>query len=118
MWLSNLTDLYAFGALIPQHASILHQLTDVKSRSTRPAGSWELKEKRAMSLFPKEDSILKIMQGRAWVTLGDGVHDRDAHYGDHVLEAGQTLMVHAGQRVVFESLDSRQTLYFDFRPCA
>ncbi len=58
------------------------------------------------------------MQEPSGGILGAGVQDRDAHYGDHVLEAGQTLMVHAGQRVVFESLDSRQTLYFDFRPCA
>ena len=82
----------------------------------RPVGCWPLAANRALSLHPVQTSFLHITQGRVWATLGVGVQPRDAGYGDCFLEAGQALAVLAGQRVVFESLDKVNPVYFSFTP--
>ena len=81
-----------------------------------PVGCWPLAAKRALSLHPVQTSVLHIAQGRVWVTLGEGVQPRDAGYGDCFLEAGDALEVQAGQRVVFESVDRVEPVYFSFTP--
>jgi Protein of unknown function (DUF2917) len=63
-----------------------------------------------------QTSVLHIAQGRVWATLGEGVQPRDAGYGDCFLEAGDALEVQAGQRVVFESVDRVEPVYFSFSP--
>ena len=60
------------------------------------AGTWKLAAGGALSLHPRERSLLEITHGRAWVTLGG------EQAGDHVLEAGERLLVAAGQHVVLE----------------
>jgi hypothetical protein len=82
----------------------------------RPVGCWPLAANRALSLHPVQTSVLHIAQGRVWVTLGEGVQPRDAGYGDCFLDAGDTLAVQAGQRVVFEAVDKADQVYFSFSP--
>lgn len=65
-------------------------------------GCWKLAPGQAISLQPREAGALRIAQGQVWVTL-DGPHQGHGNeLGDHFLQAGQQLGVHAGQRVVFE----------------
>ena len=69
---------------------------------------------QVFSLFAEQDSELRIKQGRVWATLGTGGDDADDNYGDHFLDAGQTLGVAKGQNLVFESLHFSMPVSFDF----
>jgi hypothetical protein len=61
---------------------------------------------QVISLFALEDSELCIKHGKVWATVGAGGDDMDDNYGDHFLEAGQTLSVLKGQNLVFESMNA------------
>lgn len=89
--------------------------TSQKIQILRRAGSWRLTPQRAMSLLPRKDSQLLIVQGTAWITLEKPLHHWARSDGDHFLQAGQTLHVPAGTRCVMESRDSQEDLYFDWR---
>ncbi len=67
-----------------------------------PARGWRLDARRAMSLRPQVPSRLHITQGRAWVTLGKAHEGAGNESGDLVLNAGESLMVPAGARLVME----------------
>jgi Protein of unknown function (DUF2917) len=118
------TCLDAFYASEPTSAATSHAAakvakigtTTAAAESIRPAGCWPLAANRALSLHPAQTSVLHIAQGRVWATLGEGVQPRDAGYGDCFLEAGDTLDVQPGQRVVFESVDGAEPVYFSFIP--
>ncbi len=69
------------------------------------SGAFLLAPAHALGLYPKQPSSLQISCGQAWVTFGDGM--------DHVLQAGQSLRVPAGSRVVLESLYG-SVVKFDF----
>lgn len=62
-------------------------------------GCWKLEAGRAVTLRPTVAGLLRIAQGRVWVT-GEGPHERLT--GDLFLEAGMCLPVRAGQRLVIE----------------
>ena len=61
----------------------------------------------AIRLAPRAPMALRIAEGQAWITLGQGVATND----DLVLCAGQTLQVAVGQRVVVEPLGDRRLQY-------
>ena len=61
------------------------------------AGCWKLAPGRALSLHPRERSVLAIAQGRVWLTLSG------ASPADHVLQAGDRIAIAAGQHVVMEA---------------
>ena len=61
----------------------------------------------AVSLSPTVPLTLRIAEGQAWVTLGQGLVDG----GDVVLCAGQSLPLAAGQKVVIEALGGRRLQY-------
>ena len=61
------------------------------------AGCWKLTPGRALSLHPRERSVLEIAQGRVWLTLSG------ASPADHVLQAGDRIAIAAGQHVVMEA---------------
>lgn len=61
------------------------------------AGCWRLMPGRALSLKPRQAGVLRIAQGRVWLTAG-------ARLGDCVLEAGDALAIEPGQHVVMEPL--------------
>jgi hypothetical protein len=62
-------------------------------------GCWKLAAGRAVTLQPASPGHLRIAQGRVWATL-TGPHARRA--GDLFLQAGESLPLRAGQRVVLE----------------
>ena len=67
----------------------------------KAAGWWPLAAGHAITLHPDTAGELRIGQGCVWLTL-DGPHERRA--GDLFLEAGASLPIAAGQRVVLEPL--------------
>ena len=71
------------------------------------AGCWKLASGRALSLRPRQHSVLEIAQGRAWVTVGDSGRWRPgparATGADLVLQAGERLAVEPGRHVVIEA---------------
>ena len=76
--------------------------TATASAAVHP-GTWQLADKRAMSLRPRRPFVLSVAQGRLWATL-DGPHrGSPAGLGDHVLEAGDSLTVAPGRRLVVET---------------
>lgn len=84
--------------------------------STVKVGCWPLQPAKAISLFSTEDSLLTIKQGKVWATLNAGSDNRADGYGDHFLSAGDSLIVHKGQHLVFESIKGDLPVFFDFAP--
>lgn len=71
------------------------------------AGCWKLASGRALSLRPRQRSVLEIARGRAWVTVGDGARwwpwpARGAGV-DLVLQTGERLTIGPGRHVVVEA---------------
>ncbi len=71
-------------------------------------GAWQLAAGQATSLKAASASVLRIRQGRVWVT-----RDATAHWGseDLVLAPGETLAVRAGERIVMEPWDGHGATY-------
>ncbi|CAN7621836.1 DUF2917 domain-containing protein [Variovorax sp. LjRoot290] len=71
-------------------------------------GAWQLSAGAATSLRASSASILRIRQGRVWVT-----RDATDVWGseDLVLAPGETLAVAAGERIVMEPWDSHGATY-------
>lgn len=69
------------------------------------AGCWTLAAGRALSLHPRQRSVLEVAHGRVWLTVtqrgprGSGWHTT---VGDQVLQAGERLTLEPGQHVVME----------------
>ena len=84
--------------------------------ATALPGTWKLPRGRAITLRPATSGILRIAHGRVWATL-DGPHgQRPCDSGDHVLEVGRSLFVHAGQRVVIEAWNPSGAAWFAWDP--
>ena len=79
-------------------------------------GTWKLARGRAITLRPTTDGILRVAHGRIWATV-DGPHGgTPAASGDHVLEVGRSMVLHAGQRVVIEAWQRSGAAYFAWDP--
>lgn len=68
-----------------------------------------------MSLLPRQDSQLLIVQGTAWITWGKPTGHGGPSDGDHFLKAGQIVDVPAGAHLVMEARHSEETVHFDWR---
>ena len=78
------------------------------SRAVTAAGSTgTVAAGAAVTLAPKSAMVLRIAEGQAWVTLGQGL----GNSSDVFLCAGQSLSVAAGQSVVVEPLNGRRLQY-------
>ncbi|CAN5273826.1 hypothetical protein BH10PSE18_BH10PSE18_17000 [soil metagenome] len=71
-------------------------------------GAWQLESGQAMTLKAASASVLRIRQGRVWVT-----RDATDQWGseDLVLAPGDSLRVATGQRLVMEPWDSFGATY-------
>jgi Protein of unknown function (DUF2917) len=80
-----------------------------QGNSCAHSGSFALRAGRAISLQPQGASTLRITHGAAWVTLA-------SLPGDHILRAGDSLPIRAGDAVVLEDWRSPkcESLYFDW----
>lgn len=65
-------------------------------------GAWQLEAGQAITLKAARPSVLRVRQGRVWVT-----RDATDHWGseDLVLAPGESMTVDAGQRIVMEPWD-------------
>lgn len=89
-----------------------------KLKTVRWAGTWRLAPQRALSLLPRRDSQLLVVQGGAWVTWDHPLAPGARTGGDHFLEAGHSLDVPAGVRLVMEARQGQADLRFDWREMA
>jgi len=71
-------------------------------------GAWQLAAGEATSLKARAHSVLRIRQGRVWVT-----RDATDTWGseDLVLAPGESLQVAAGTRIVMEPWDAHGATY-------
>jgi hypothetical protein len=90
--------------MAPPAAHTSHQSPQAAAPTS--ARTWPLSAGRAMALHASHACTLQVHSGCVWVTL-DGPHTGAANdSGDVFLNAGTTLRVPAGQRVVLEALHS------------
>lgn len=80
----------------------LQQSVQASQAGCAAAGTWKLAAGQAVSLRPHTPGVLKIAQGRVWLTLGGSLADLPGAAADHVLQAGERLTVAPGQHVVME----------------
>jgi len=69
----------------------------------RPAISYTLPAGQAMTVQARESGVLRVGQGRLWVTFSHAGRDLRVPAGDHFLGWGESLRLSAGQTVVMES---------------
>jgi hypothetical protein len=82
------------------------------------AGTWKLARDRAMSLRPRRASVLTLAEGRVWATV-DGPHGGPLPgMGDHILEAGDQLVVAPGRQLVIETWGAPASFHWDPLPQA
>ncbi len=82
-----------------------------------PARECFLESGQAHSLHPRAALQLRVLRGRAWVTLGAGPGGWLGASGDVLLHAGQSVCVPAGARAVVEPL-GRDGLHYQWRAAA
>lgn len=64
---------------------------------------WELSAGQAQTLRARQAGLLRVVQGRLWLTFSDAARDSRVRAGDHFLLPGQSLALAAGDIVVLES---------------
>ncbi len=74
-------------------------------RAVAAEGACTLAPATARSLRATAPVLLRVLRGRAWLTLGSGPGGWLADSGDLVLHAGQSVRLQPGQHVVLEPLD-------------
>ena len=79
-------------------------------------GTWQLARGRATTLRPVADGILRVAHGCLWATR-EGPHGGTPFdSGDHILAAGRSMFVRAGERVVIEAWVPAGNAYFAWDP--
>ncbi|RYF28079.1 MAG: DUF2917 domain-containing protein [Comamonadaceae bacterium] len=78
------------------------------------AGTWTLGACRALTLCPRQRSVLTVASGGLWLT----VSGKGAPAADHVLRPGDTFVVQAGQKAVLERWDPREDVAFGWDAAA
>jgi hypothetical protein len=71
--------------------------------ASRPAIGYTLPAGQAMTVQARESGVLRVGQGRLWVTFSQADRDPCVPAGDHFLGLGESLRLSAGQTVVMES---------------
>lgn len=71
-------------------------------------GAWQIAPGEAMSLKARTNSVLRVKQGRVWVTPDATLKNPSE---DLVLAPGESLAVAAGQRIVMEAWDGYGATY-------
>ena len=101
-------------------ASQAQQSISLGQASKAAVGGWTLEAARAVAMCPRKPSVLQVTQGEVWVTLTGPHAGHGNERGDVFLQAGQTLHIPSGQRVVLESLGKPGDLpvRFDWVPAS
>ena len=88
------------------------------SLNSRPASDCTLQAGQALTLQARQTGVLRILQGRVWITFSHADRDHRVPAGDHFLGHGESLQLSAGQAVVMESWgEGGETLaHFSWEP--
>jgi hypothetical protein len=79
-------------------------------------GTWKLAAGRAITLQPREAGMLRVAHGRVWATF-DGPHAGPRNdLGDHVLGAGERLVLRPEQKLVIEAWSGESPAFFSWDP--
>ena len=92
--------------MFPRNVLESQQFEPASVASRTAAGCWKLATGRALSLRPRTHGVLQIAQGQVWLTVSGSLADRPGVPEDHVLRAGEQLVIAPGQHVVMEAWDS------------
>jgi len=81
---------------------------------------WKLNAGRATTLQPRQAGVFRVAQGAVWATVNGMQHGETELPGDHLLQAGDSLALQAGQRLVVEpwSPAANAPVYFSWEPVA
>jgi len=79
------------------------QFVQARQAGRPAAGCWKLATGHALSLRPRSHGVLQIVQGQVWLTLIGSLADWPGSAADHVLKAGEQLVIAPGQHVVMET---------------
>ena len=71
-------------------------------------GAWQIAPGEAMSLKARAASVLRVKQGRVWITPDATLANPSE---DLVLAPGESMAVAAGQRIVMEAWDGYGATY-------
>ncbi|MES2979288.1 MAG: DUF2917 domain-containing protein [Pseudomonadota bacterium] len=84
-----------------------------KAAATAPVA---LQPGAAVSFNAKRAGLLRVASGRVWATVSNAALDARVQGGDHVLGAGQTLSIRAGDKVVAEVIADRSPAWLAWEP--
>lgn len=73
-------------------------------------GAWQLDRERVVRLAPRETRFLRACSGQLWVTLATPPGTPAAPATDHILDAGERLLVRAGQTAVISVTGRRDAI--------
>ena len=94
----------------------LHNPTHQSNGHAPLPGTWKLAPGQALTLRPEQAGWLEIAYGELWATF-DGPHAGPANdLGDHVIRAGDRMLLASGQRLVIESWRAEAPAYFSWNP--
>jgi len=79
-------------------------------------GTWRLMPNQAMGIRTKRPGQILVVHGQAWITWDAANTAHPERERDHVLSAGEVLLVPAHARIVLESTAPTQSLDFEWRP--
>jgi hypothetical protein len=96
--------------MAPHTHPLMHQSTNALP------GTWKLAAGRAVTLQPVEPGTVRVAHGRLWATYDGPHHGALNDLGDHVIGAGDRLVVRAGQRLVIQAWDRGAPAYFSWDP--
>lgn len=81
---------------------------------------WKLGAGQATTLQPRQAGVFRVAQGQIWATVNGMQYGETELPGDHLLKAGDSLPLQAGQRLVVESWNAaaHAPVYFSWEPVA
>ena len=83
-----------------------HEFHQSNASDSAPAVG-RLASGRAISLCWRQAGVLRVVQGRVWLTFDSTQSGFLHNLGDYFLDAGETLAIGPGQRLVLESWERK-----------
>lgn len=75
----------------------------VAAQAAHPPGSCQLATGQAVTLRARQPGRLRVTQGQVWITFDNAARDASVRAGDHMLGAGDSVALCAGQSLVMQS---------------
>lgn len=80
------------------------------------AGNWQLPAGRALALEPRRPGRLHVARGAVWATLHGPLSGQPDRSQDLMLQAGDSLALRRGDRLVMEPLQRGEPAWFRWDP--